>query len=73
MAEGKLDYKLVKIDVDRLLINHHSVLFGEFLNKNRDKIFTAVKYGTYTSMYILLEDESAPKWLFFEDDLIEVE
>ena len=72
MAEGKLDYKLVKIDVDRLLMNHHSVLFGEFLNTNRDKVFTAVKYGTYTSMYILLEDESAPKWLFFEDDLIEV-
>ena len=38
MAEGKLDYKLVKIDVDRLLINHHSVLFGEFLNKNSDLI-----------------------------------
>ena len=73
MIMSALDYKSVKIDVDKLLKNHQSVLFREFIEANRDKIFTAIHYGTYSQMYILLEDTSTPQWLFFEDDLIEVE
>lgn len=68
-----LDGKKVIINVDKLLSNHNSVKFREFINANRDTVFTASLYGKYTQMYILDEDISSPKWMFFEDDLIEVE
>ena len=68
-----LDGKKVLINVDKLLINHTSVKFREFINANRDTVFTASLQGKYTQMYILAEDTSSPKWMFFEDDLIEVE
>lgn len=68
-----LDGKRVIINVDKLLSNHNSVEFREFINANRDTVFTASLYGKYTQMYILDEDISSPKWMFFEDDLIEVE
>lgn len=68
-----LDGKKVLINVDKLLSNHNSVKFREFINANRNKVFTASLYGKYTQMYILDEDVSSPKWMFFEDDLIEVE
>lgn len=68
-----LDGKRVIINVDKLLSNHNSVKFREFINANRDTVFTASLYGKYTQMYILDEDVSSPKWMFFEDDLIEVE
>lgn len=68
-----LDGKKVLINVDKLLTNHNSVKFREFLNANRNTVFTASLYGKYTQMYILDEDISSPKWMFFEDDLIEVE
>lgn len=68
-----LDGKRVIINVDKLLGNHNSVKFREFINANRDTVFTASLYGKYTQMYILGEDMSSPKWMFFEDDLIEVE
>ena len=67
-----LDGKRVIINVDKLLGNHNSVKFREFINANRDTVFTASLYGKYTQMYILDEDMSSPKWMFFEDDLIEV-
>lgn len=68
-----LDGNKVLINVDKLLSNHNSVKFREFINANRDTVFTASLYGKYTQMYILDEDISSPKWMFFEDDLIEVE
>ena len=68
-----LDGKRVIINVDKLLSNHNSVKFREFINANRDTVFTASLYGKYTQMYILDEDMSSPKWMFFEDELIEVE
>ena len=68
-----LDGKRVIINVDKLLSNHNSVKFREFINANRYTVFTASLYGKYTQMYILDEDMSSPKWMFFEDDLIEVE
>ena len=68
-----LDGKRVIINVDKLLSNHNSVKFREFINANRDTVFTASLYGKDTQMYILDEDMSSPKWMFFEDDLIEVE
>lgn len=68
-----LDGKKVLINVDKLLTNHNSVKFREFLNVNRNTVFTASLYGKYTQMYILDEDVSSPKWMFFEDDLIKVE
>lgn len=68
-----LDGRKVLINVDKLLTNHNSVKFREFLNANRNTVFTASLYGKYTQMYILDEDVSSPKWMFFEDDLIEVE
>ena len=67
-----LDGKRVIINVDKLLSNHNSVKFREFINANRDTVFTASLYGKYTQMYILDEDMSSPKWMFFEVDLIEV-
>ena len=68
-----LDGKRVIINVDKLLSNHNSVKFREFISANGDTVFTASLYGKYTQMYILDEDMSSPKWMFFEDDLIEVE
>lgn len=68
-----LDGKKVLINVEKLLSNHNSVKFREFINANRNTVFTASLYGKYTQMYILDEDISSPKWMFFEDDLIEVE
>ena len=68
-----LDGKKVIINVDKLLGNHNSVKFREFINANRYTVFTASLYGKYTQMYILDEDISSPKWMFFEDDLIELE
>ena len=68
-----LDRKRAIINLDKLLGNHNSVKFREFINANRDTVFTASLYGKYTQMYILDEDMSSPKWMFFEDDLIEVE
>ena len=65
--------KGVIINVDELVSNDDSVKFREFINANRDTVFTASLYGKYTQMYILDEDMSSPKWMFFEDDLIEVE
>lgn len=67
-----LDGKKVIINVDKLLHIHHSVRFAEFLNANREAVFTASLNAKYTQMYILEEDTTNPKWLFFEDDLIEV-
>lgn len=67
-----LNGKKVKINVDKLLLNHNSVKFRNFIENNRDVVFTASLYGKYTQMYMLDEDMSAPKWLFFEDDLVEV-
>lgn len=68
-----LNGKKVKINVDKLLKTHHSVLFREYIESNRGTIYTAIKYGHYSQMYILAEDTSAPQWLFFEDDLIVVD
>ena len=56
-----LDGKRVIINVDKLLGNHNSVKFKEFINANRDTVFTASLYGKYTQMYILDEDMSSPK------------
>lgn len=68
-----LDNKKVKINVDRIKARGKiSIRFEEFLDKNKDKIFTAkldVEKG-YTMMYILEEDTNQIKWLFHVDDLI---
>lgn len=61
-----LDGKRVIINVDKLLSNHNSVKFREFINANRDTVFTASLYGKYTQMYILDEDMSSPKWMFLK-------
>lgn len=61
-----LDGKKVLINVDKLLTNHNSVKFREFLNANRNTVFTASLYGKYTQMYILDEDVSSPKWMFLK-------
>lgn len=61
-----LDGKRVIINVDKLLGNHNSVKFREFINANRDTVFTASLYGKYTQMYILNEDMSSPKWMFLK-------
>lgn len=67
-----LDNKRVIINVDKVLRTHHSVKFAEFLNVNREMVFTASLTAKYTQMYTLEEDDTNPKWMFFEDDLIEV-
>lgn len=68
-----LNGKKVKINVDKLLKTHNSVLFREYIESNRETVYTAIKYGNYSQMYILAEDISTPQWLFFEDDLIVVD
>lgn len=68
-----LNGKKVKINVERLMVNHNGLKFRQFIEKHKDDVFTAIIYGNYKQMYILLEDDANIKWLFFEDDLIEVE
>lgn len=67
-----LNGKTVKINTDKILEKHNSTKFIKFVEDNKDKVFTALLYGNYTQMYVLDEDISTPKWLFFENDLIEV-
>ena len=67
--------KKVKICVDNFSHVKLSQKFENFLKENKDKIFTAVLDidNKYSVMYILKEDNSNPKWLFFIDDLIIME
>ena len=49
-----LDGKRVIINVDKLLSNHNSVKFREFINANRDTVFTASLYGIFWMKICLL-------------------
>ena len=73
---NNLSGKKVKINVEAIKARGGtSKKFVEFLEKNKDNIFTAMLdiCNGYTIMYELLEDESDVKWLFWEEDLIIVE
>ena len=67
--------KKVRINIDNFSNKKLSKKFKRFLKNNSNKIFTAILDvdNKYTSMYILKEDRSKPKWLFFIENLIIVE
>lgn len=67
--------KKVKINVGNFVGRTTSRKFKSFLDENSEKVFTAILdiENKYTCMYILKEDESTPKWLFFIEDLIIME
>ena len=67
--------KKVKINVDKFKDRNLSNRFKRFIEDNKDKVFTAILDidNKYTCMYILKEDESEVKWLFFVDDLVILE
>lgn len=69
-----LNNKKVILNYDKLSKNNLSVRFRNFIESNKDKVFTASLDvdNHYTVMYVLKEDESEIKWLFYLDDLIEV-
>ena len=62
----------VKINLNNFSEKTLSNRFKNFLNNNKEKVFTAILdiENEYTCMYVLKEDESNPKWLFYIDDLI---
>ena len=63
----------VKIDVDKIKSRKSiSKKFNEFLDKSKNKIFTAKLdiENHYIKMYVLEEDENNIKWLFHVEDLI---
>lgn len=68
----------VKLATDKILKDKDglSKRYLEFINKNKDKIFTAkldIKWDKNNYYYVLEEDETVPKWLFAVDDLIIVD
>ena len=67
--------KKVNINLENFAPRKKSRKFAKFLEENADKVFTAILDidNKYARMYILLEDESNPKWLFFIEDLIIME
>lgn len=66
---SNLHNKKVKINVDRILTRKDTLspLFINFVNYNKDKVYTALLEKNYTEMYILEEE---PVWLFHKDDLV---
>lgn len=71
---NNLDGKKVKINYERFNDRTLSNRFRNFLGANKDKVFTAhldIEHR-YAIMYTLVEDDSPIKWLFEENDLIEV-
>lgn len=67
-----LNNKKVKINVDQILERgKYGEKYLKFISENKDKVFTAKLDvdNCYTIMYILEEDDSYPKWLFWENDL----
>lgn len=65
--------QLAKINVEQIKSRNSklSKTYIEFLDSNRDKIFTVEldAENNYTIMYNLKEDLSEVKWLFWEGDL----
>lgn len=72
---GELDNKKVKINVDKIIDRisdkeYYNLNYLDFIEINKDKVFTAIREGKYATLYTFQEDAT---WLFFEDDLILVE
>lgn len=64
-----LDGKRVKIKMENFSQRNLSPKFRKFLEKNSEKVFTAMLDGEYKNMYVFKEDRHKVKWLFHEDDL----
>lgn len=67
-AKVKLATEKILKDKSRL-----SKRYLEFIDKNKDKVFTAklsIKWDKNNYYYVLEEDETVPKWLFAVDNLI---
>lgn len=72
--------KRVKLDIEKILSRKRSFSekYKNFLNENKDNIFTAEYYsriGRSPSKYFytLKEDDSDIKWIFTADDFILIE
>lgn len=65
-----LNYKQItsRKDWKRKLPNYKN-----WVNENKDKVFTVQKEKKYTEFVTLLEDNSEEKWMFWVGDLIKVE
>lgn len=68
----KLHNKKVKLDVDAILSDdkRSNVKYKAYVENSRDKTFTAVTDEKSPYGYTFKEDDT---WIFFEDDLIQVE
>ena len=65
----------VKLATEKILKDKAklSKRYLEFIDKNKDKVFTAklsIKWDKNNYYYVLEEDETVPKWLFAVDNLI---
>lgn len=67
----KLSGKKVMINVDKIINSRESIgsAYATFIGENRDKEFTAITDNKTPSCYTFIEDD---RFLFYEDDLIEV-
>lgn len=72
---GMLHNKKVKINVQLFESQKTSKRFRNFIEKNKDSVFTAELdfENGYTQMYTLKEDSTDPKWLFYVDMLVSME
>lgn len=71
-VKGKLSDKKVKINRQKILStitnnDFYSADYLEFIELNKNTIFTAELYGSYHDIYTFREDS---RWIFFEDNLI---
>lgn len=69
--------KRVKLDIEKILSRKRSFSekYKNFLNENKDNIFTAEYYSRINHnpsgyFYTLKEDKSDIKWIFTSDDFI---
>lgn len=65
----------VKLATEKILKDKAklSKRYLEFIDKNKDKVFTAklsIKWDKNNYYYVLEEDKTVPKWLFAVDNLI---
>lgn len=71
-AVSKLNGKIVKINADQIISSRKnlSTAYSNYIKENKDKEFTAVTDLKTPSCYTFVEDD---RFLFYEDDLIEVQ
>lgn len=64
----------VKLNSDKILAHSKNLskAYIEFVETNKDKVFTAEKYENFTTAFTLAEDDNDEKWVFVASNLVPV-